>query len=154
VKAGDIIVTRDTAGIDQQIVMLRALSEAARAQLALIGREASGILAPTETAPADKPTIASLEQRVAELEKETQELLARIAQAEKELAESEIRAPVSGRVVALAVRNGGPADAGPAVELEIATADRPLLARLIDPLRRGAHAVFAWQSSSEERGSP
>lgn len=154
VRAGDIIITRDTAEVDRQIVMLRALSEAARTQLALIGREASAALAPAETPPADKPTIASLEQRVADLEKETKELLSRIAKAEQDLADSEIRAPVSGRVVALEVRNGSPADPGPAVELQIAVADRPLLARLIDPLLRGAHAVFAPQATPEERGMP
>ena len=149
VKAGDIIITRDTTEVDRQIVMLKALSEAARAQLALIGREASGVMA-----PADKPTVASLEQRVAELEKETQELMSRIARAEQELAKSEIRAPVSGRVVALSTRPAESPEAGGAVDLQIATADRSLLERLFDPLRRGVRAAFAPQLTPNERGTP
>ncbi|MEZ0300636.1 MAG: hypothetical protein ACAH24_01100 [Hyphomicrobiaceae bacterium] len=149
VKAGDVIITRDTTEVDRQIVMLKALSEAARAQLALIGREASGVMA-----PADKPTVASLEQRVAELEKETQELMSRIARAEQELAKSEIRAPVSGRVVALSTRPAESPEAGGAVDLQIATADRSLLERLFDPLRRGVRAAFAPQLTPNERGTP
>jgi hypothetical protein len=149
VKAGDVIITRDTTGVDQQIVMLKALSEAARAQLALIGREASGVMA-----PADKPTVASLEQRVAELEKETQELMSRIARAEQELAKSEIRAPVSGRVVSLDTHPAESPEVGGTVDLQIATTDRSLLERLFDPLRRGARAAFAPQLTPNERGTP
>jgi multidrug resistance efflux pump len=105
-------------------------------------------------APADKPTVASLEQRVAELEKETQELLSRIARAEQELTRSEIRAPVSGRVVALSTHPAQSPEAGVAVDLQIATADRSLLERLFDPLRRGARAAFAPQLTPNERGTP
>jgi hypothetical protein len=149
VKAGDVIITRDTTEVDQQIVMLKALSEAARAQLALIGREASGVMA-----PADKPTVVSLEQRVAELEKETQELMSRIVRAEQELAKSEIRTPVSGRVVALSTHPAESPEIGGAVDLQIATADRSLLERLFDPLRRGVRAAFAPQLTPNERGTP
>jgi hypothetical protein len=155
VRAGDVIITRDTTGVDRQIVMLKALSEAARAQLALIAREAAGALASAETAPAaDRPTVASLEQRVGELEKETNELMSRIARAEQELARSEIRTPVSGRIIALSTRPTVSADTGGAVDLKIATADRSLLGRLIDPLRRGAFAASVLRATPDERGTP
>jgi multidrug efflux pump subunit AcrA (membrane-fusion protein) len=158
VKAGDVIITRDTADVDQQIVMLKALSEAARAQLALIGKEATGVLVQAEaTSPGDTPAVASLEQRVAELEKETQELMSRIARAEQELARSEVRVPVSGRVLALSTHPAQSPETGGAVDLEIATSDRSLLARLLDPLRRGAHgayAAFAQPATPSESGNP
>jgi hypothetical protein len=155
VKAGDVIITRDTTDVDQQIVMLKALSEAARTQLALIGKEATGALARSESASVgDKPAVASLEQRVAELEKETQELMSRIARAEQELARSEIRVPVSGRVLALTTRPAQSPEAGGAVDLEVATADRSLLGRLLDPLRRGAYAAFAPPSTPSESRTP
>jgi ABC-type multidrug transport system fused ATPase/permease subunit len=136
VKAGDLIVTRDTADLDRQIVMLKALAETAKAQSTLLGEEAKTLSAPAERVEADRPKLASLEQRIAELEQESQELLSRIARAEQELAKSAIRAPVSGRVVALSLGRPGTPDAE-AVELEIATADRPLLERLLAPIRRG-----------------
>jgi hypothetical protein len=41
-----------------------------------------------------------------------------------------------------------------AVDLQIATADRSLLERLFDPLRRGARAAFAPQLTPNERGTP
>src|SRR6185436_13470450 len=72
VKAGDLIITRDTTELDRQITMLKALAEAAKSQLALISQETSAMLGPTEPLPADKPKIASLEQRIGELEKEGQ----------------------------------------------------------------------------------
>jgi multidrug efflux pump subunit AcrA (membrane-fusion protein) len=136
VKAGDLIITRDTTELDRQISMLKALAEAARSQLALISQETSAMLGPTEPLPADRPKLASLERRIGELENEGRELLTRIAQTEQELARSQIRAPVSGRVVALNVHGADAPIAPGAIEVEIATADRPLLYRLIDPMLR------------------
>jgi hypothetical protein len=136
VKAGDLIITRDTTELDRQITMLKALAEAARSQLALISQETSAMLGPTEPLPADRPKLASLERRIGELENEGRELMTRLAQAEQELARSQIRAPVSGRVVALNVHGADAPIAPGAIEVEIATADRPLLYRLIDPMLR------------------
>ena len=64
-------------------------------------------------------------------------ILARIAAAEEELARSEVRAPVSGRVVAL--RAHGPnAPMAPGTTLvEIGMADATLLERLLMPVWRG-----------------
>lgn len=134
VEAGDVIVTLDTFELDRQITMLKALSEAVKAQLALVGRETIDLAAPADASPLDRAKVASLEQRIGELEKESQELLARLAVAERELTKSQIRAPVTGRVVALGVRGTDAASGQPTAELEIATADRPLLQRLLAPL--------------------
>ena len=143
VEAGDVVATLDTAELDRQIVMLKALAAAAKSQLVLIGQETAGLAGPAEALPADRPKLASLEQRIGELEKEAQELQMRITLAEQELAKSQIRAPVSGRVVALSVR-GADAPAAPGtIELEIATADRPLLRRLLEPLLRNLPAASA-----------
>ena len=92
------------------------------------------MLGPAEPLPVDRPKLASLERRIGELEKEGRELLARIALAEQELARTQIRAPVSGRVVALNVHGPNAPVAPGMIELEIATADRPLLYRLLDPM--------------------
>ena len=149
VKAGDLIITRDTTELDRQITMLKALAEAARSQLELISQETSVLLGPSEPLRADRPKLASLEQRIGELEKEGQELTERLALAEQELARSQIRAPVSGRVVALNVHGADAAIAPGTIELEIATADRPLLYRLIDPMLRHKPAASAVPSVAD-----
>ncbi len=109
---------------------------------------------PSEPVAPDKPKLASLETRVGSLEKETQELLSRIARAEQELAESTIRAPVSGRIVALNVHGAETAEATGGIELEIATSDRPLLGRLLDPVLRGMHASVALQAGPDAKAKP
>jgi hypothetical protein len=154
VKAGDLIITRDTSELDRQIAMLKALAEAARSQLAQIDQETSALAGPAEPMPADRPKLASLEQRIGELEKEAQELLARIASAEQELAKSQIRAPVSGRVVALSVPGADASAAPGTIKLEIATADRPLLYRLLDPMLRNIHSAPAARAAADPRSEP
>jgi multidrug resistance efflux pump len=133
VQAGDRIVTLDTAALDRRIAALKAQADTAKRQLALVRLD---VTAPAATLAADRPVLASLEQRTGELEQEAQWLLARIAVAEDELASSEIRAPVAGRVVALSML-GPRAPIDPEVTLaEIATNDRSLLDRLLEPLLR------------------
>jgi ABC-type protease/lipase transport system fused ATPase/permease subunit len=134
VQVGDLIITLDTAALDRHITALKAQAQTAKQQLSLIRQEASGLVQPAEDQTADLPTVASLGQRTGELEQEAQWLLARIAAAEEELARSEVRAPVSGRVMA----RGAQAPTAPGmILLEIATNDRPLLDRLLEPLLRG-----------------
>jgi hypothetical protein len=122
--------------------------------LAVIWQETSTAIAPTEVPPADRSTLASLEQRVAELDRETRELMTRIARAEQELAKSEVRAPLSGRVVGLRVRGADRSDGAGAVELEIATADRPLLGRLLDPIVRAMRPISVAQTAAESGTKP
>ena len=149
VKAGDLLLTRDTSALDAQIAMLKALAEAARSQLALVGQEASAMPAPWALLDSDRPKLASLEQRIAELEKESAELTQRLALAEQELARSQLRSPVSGRVLALNVHGGDASGVRSTVALEILTADRPLLYRLLDPVRRTTRPSSASTSIAE-----
>ena len=137
VQAGDLVVTLDTATLDRQIAALKAQAKTATRQLALVRQEASGLVRPADAPTADRPVLASLEQRTGELEQEAQWLLARIAAAEEELARSEVRAPVSGRVVALGVHGPNAPIAPGTTLIEIATADGALLERLLMPLLRG-----------------
>jgi hypothetical protein len=137
VRTGDLLATRDTTDLDQQIEMLRALEQAARSQLVQVNRETADLGA---SGMADKAQLATLEQRVGDLEQEGHELVARITAAEDQLAKSRVRAPVSGRVVALGVPSTGDALATPgAIRLDIATADRPLLYRLLELMTRNLH---------------
>ena len=123
--------------LDRHIAALKAQAKTATRQLALVRQEASGLVRPADAQSAGRPVLASLEQRTGELEQEAQWLLARIAAAEEELARSEVRAPVSGRVVALGV-HGPDAPIAPGTTLiEIATADGALLERLLVPVLRG-----------------
>ena len=137
VRDGDRLVTLDSAALDRQIAALKAQAETAKRQLSLVRQDATGFAGAAQSAPAGRPVLASLEQRTSELEQEAQWLLSRIASAEAELAGSEVRAPVSGRVVALGVLGANAPIAPGAVLLQIATNDRPLLDRLLEPLVRG-----------------
>jgi biotin carboxyl carrier protein len=137
VQAGDLVITLDTATLDRQIAALKAQPKTAKRQLALVRQEASGLVKPTDAPTAGRPMLASLEQRTGELEQEAQWLLTRIAAAEEELAASEVRAPASGRVVALGVHEPNAPIAPGMTLIAIATPDRPLLDRLLEPLLRG-----------------
>jgi hypothetical protein len=140
VRAGDLLVTLDTAALDRRILALKTQAEAARGELLLVSQAALAMVAAAEPLPdGHRPKLASLEQRIAQLEKQAQDLHARIAIAEQDLAKSEIRAPVSGRVVSLGARGADAAIAPGMTLLEIATADRPLLDRLLDPVLRNLH---------------
>jgi hypothetical protein len=97
----------------------------------------------------DPHRLAALDLRINELESEAQFLLGRIARAEQELARSEVRAPVSGRVIALGARAPARADAPGTAQLEIATADRPLLERLLAPISASTTAARLWAYRSK-----
>lgn len=133
VQAGDLIVTLDTGPLDARIAALKAQADTAKQQLALLRQEAAAAVAASELMAAGKPGLAALEQRTAELEQEAQWLLARIAAAEDDLAGSELRAPASGRLVR--VREADARGVPGVIEITIATSDRRLLGRLLDPVR-------------------
>jgi hypothetical protein len=154
VKAGDLLLTRDTSELDRQIAMLKALAEAARSQLALVGREAAAMPAPGALLDSDRPKLASLEQRIAELEKESAELTQRLALAERELARSQLRSPVSGRVLVLNVHGADTPSAPRLVDLQIVTANRPLLYRLLDPVRRSNRPTSTARSVADLEKDP
>jgi HlyD family secretion protein len=107
VAAGQILVSLDTQTLDQQIKAMNAQAQAAARQLDLIRQEAAtmGELADRKLAARSK--VSSLERQVAEVEKEVASLSARISIAEQDLARSEIRSPVAGHVLSVAVHGTG-----------------------------------------------
>lgn len=107
VKAGDILVTLDTQAIDDQLIALKAQAEAGKRQLALARDEAATMTELLDRKLAARSRVLALERQVAELEKESAGLVARIALAEQELQRAELRAPVAGRVLKLKVSSEG-----------------------------------------------
>jgi multidrug efflux pump subunit AcrA (membrane-fusion protein) len=107
VRAGDVIVTLDTRAIDEQIGALKAQAEAAKKQLDLVKLEAATMADLLERKLAAKSRVLALERQVAEVEKESAGLAARISVAEQELERSVLRAPVAGRVLNLRITTTG-----------------------------------------------
>jgi len=107
VTAGQVLVTLDTQALDEQIAALRAQAHAAHRQLDLARQEAATMSDLLERKLAARSRVLALERQVAELDKEVAGLQARIAIAEQELGRSEIRAPVAGRILSLAVHGPG-----------------------------------------------
>lgn len=107
VEAGALLVSLDTKTLDEQIAALKSQAEAAGRQLALIRRETATMTDLADRKLAARSRVLSLERQVAEVEKEAAGLTARLSIAEQELMRSEIRAPVAGRVLSLAVHGAG-----------------------------------------------
>jgi multidrug efflux pump subunit AcrA (membrane-fusion protein) len=107
VAVGQLLVSLDTQSLDQQIMAMKAQAVAAARQLDLIRQETVTMADLAERKLAARSKVLSLERQVAEVEKETASLAARIAIAEEDLARSEIRSPVAGQVHSLAVRGPG-----------------------------------------------
>jgi hypothetical protein len=139
VKAGDILVSLDTAALDAQITTLRGQADAAQRTLAAVSAEALAVAA---AVPVDGGKVSGLEQRVAELETQTKDLLDRIAVAERDLPQREIRAPVAGRILALAVRGPNAAIAPGAIVAEIVAPERRLLDGLARPILRMVQRAY------------
>jgi RND family efflux transporter MFP subunit len=119
VKAGELLVTLDTKALDEQMVALRAQAEAAEKQLSLIRQEAATMGELMEQKLAAKSRVLALQRQVAEVEKETAGLVARTALTQQELERSEIRAPVAGRILSIAVHGAGEVLTPGATVLEI-----------------------------------
>lgn len=107
VQAGDLLISLDTAAIDEHIAALRAQAQAARRQLDLIRQEAATMADLTARQLAQRSRLLALERQVAEIEKEAAGFHARIALAEQEISRAQIRAPAAGRVLSLTVRGAG-----------------------------------------------
>jgi multidrug efflux pump subunit AcrA (membrane-fusion protein) len=107
VAAGQLLVTLDTQAIDDQMTALRAQADAAARQLTLIRQEAQTMADLAEKKLAARSKVLGLERQVAEIEKETAGLQARISLAEQELQRAEIRSPTAGRVLSVAVYGRG-----------------------------------------------
>ena len=136
VKAGDVLVSLDASQIGEQIDALKKQADAAKRQLVLIKQEAQAFTELMEKKLAPKSKVLALERQVAEVEKETAGLVAKIAVAEQELRLMEIRSPVAGRVLTLAVRGaGGVIQAGGTVAEVVPQEDRLVLEGRLTPMQ-------------------
>jgi hypothetical protein len=139
VKTGDLLVSLDTSALDAQIATLKSQADTAQRTLTAVSAEAAALAA---AVPADRAKVSALEQRVAQLETQTKDLLDRIAVAERDLPLSEIRAPVPGRVVALGVRGPNAMIAPGGVVAEIVPPERGMLDTLARPLLRMVQRAY------------
>ncbi len=101
VEEGQLLVSLETATLDEQIASLKAQSAASQRQLLLARQEAATITDLQMRSLASKSKVLSLDRLVAEIEKEAANFKARVAAAETERAKTDIRAPVAGRVLSL-----------------------------------------------------
>ena len=89
VKTGDLLVSLDTAAVDEQIAALKTQAEAAQKQLALARQEATTMADLLERRLAAKSRVLTLEPTVAEIEKEAAALSAKIAISQQEITNAE-----------------------------------------------------------------
>lgn len=143
VKAGELLISLDTAQLDEHISALRQQADAARRQLDLIRQEAATMAELANRQLAQRSRVLALERQVAEVEKEVAGFKARIVLAEQEITRSEIRAPTAGRLLTLAVRGPGEVIAAGGTVAEIVPQDERLVVEgrlspaLIDLVRPG-----------------
>lgn len=107
VKAGDILVALDTAQIDEQISTFKAQAEATRKQLDLIRQETQTYRELLEKKLAARSKVLGLERQTAEVEKELAGLESKIVVAEQDRSKMEVRAPLAGKILTLAVHGSG-----------------------------------------------
>ena len=107
VEAGALLISLETETLDQQITALKIQLSASEKQLSLARQESDTIAALEVRKLAAKSKALALQRMVAEIEKEVANATARIAAAESERAKSEIRAPVSGRILTLQIHAPG-----------------------------------------------
>ena len=146
VTAGQLLATLDTQALDDQIAALKAQQAASRRQLELIRQETTTMADLLERKLAARSRVLALERQVAEVEKEAASFVARIAIAEQELARAEIRSPVAGRVLSLAVTGPGAVVQPGAAIVEIVPQDDRLVIEgrlaptLVDNVKHGMDA--------------
>lgn len=107
IEAGNVIMSLESETIEQQIEALKAQRMAAERQLALAREEAATVKSLEERKLAARSKTLSLQRLVAEIEKDVASYQSRISSATAELEKTVIRAPVSGRVLALQVHAPG-----------------------------------------------
>jgi multidrug efflux pump subunit AcrA (membrane-fusion protein) len=136
VAAGELLIALDTSRFDEQLAALRAQAAAAHRQLDLIRQEAATIAELHERKLASRSKLLALERQVAEVEKENAGLSAKIAMTEQELVRAEIRAPVAGRVLSVAVHGAGAVIAPGATIMEIVPEEDRLVVEGRLPINR------------------
>jgi multidrug efflux pump subunit AcrA (membrane-fusion protein) len=107
VEAGDLLVTLDTETLDEQISSLKSQLVSAQKQLDLARQESDTIKDLEQRKLAARSKTLALQRLVAEIEKDVAGYQSRIAAATQDRENSEIRAPVSGRVLSLGVHAPG-----------------------------------------------
>lgn len=107
IKAGDLLVTLDSKQLGDQFKALQEQAAAAERQLKLLRQEAATFAELADRKLTPKSRVMALERQVAEVEKEAAGLKARILVAEQEMQRAEVRAPVGGRILKLAVTGPG-----------------------------------------------
>ncbi|MCB1519441.1 MAG: HlyD family efflux transporter periplasmic adaptor subunit [Hyphomicrobiaceae bacterium] len=107
VNEGELLVTLDSRAMVDQTTALRLQADAARRQLELAQSEASTMADLLERKLAARSRVLALQRQVAEIEKEAAGIAARLGMAEREVERAAIRAPVSGRLLTLAVASQG-----------------------------------------------
>lgn len=107
VEAGDLLITLDTQALDEQIASLKTQLVAAQRQLDLARQESDTIKDLEERKLAARSKTLALQRLVAEIEKDVAGYQSRIAAAAEDRENSEIRAPVAGRVLSLGVHAPG-----------------------------------------------
>ena len=119
VAAGELLVSLDTKDMDEQIGALKVQAEQAAKQLSLIRQEAATMAELLERKLTQKSRVMGLQRQVAEVEKEVASLHARIAITGQEITRAEVRSPVAGRVLSIAVHGTGAVVAPGGTVLEI-----------------------------------
>ncbi|HRD77085.1 MAG TPA: HlyD family efflux transporter periplasmic adaptor subunit [Hyphomicrobiaceae bacterium] len=107
IDAGALIVTLDTSALGEQIAALRAQQQAASRQMELVRQEVQAIGELVAKQLIQRSRLLALERQLSELEKEAASLIARISIAEQDARKAQVRAPVSGRLLMLAVHGTG-----------------------------------------------
>ncbi|MGD9785556.1 MAG: HlyD family efflux transporter periplasmic adaptor subunit [Hyphomicrobiaceae bacterium] len=134
VKEGDLIVTLDTRALEEQTTALRIQAGAVARQLSLARSEAETMADLLERKLAARSRVLSLQRQVAEIEKEAAGIAARLAVAERELERAQVRTPVAGRVLTLAVKGpGGVIEAGSTIAEIVPDDDRLVIEGRLAP---------------------
>lgn len=107
VRAGELLVSLDVQALDEQLAALKAQAEAAQRQLDLTRQEVVTMADLLERRLANRSRLLTLQKQAAEVEKEAAALSAKIVMAEQEIARTELRSPVAGRVLSLKIAGPG-----------------------------------------------
>lgn len=98
VAEGELLATVDPGDVDARIEALKIEAQASQMRLEVVRREAQAFEVLQKQNLVARERVEALERKVAELERESAGVLARVAEADGHLALVEIRSPVSGLV--------------------------------------------------------
>lgn len=127
VAAGDLLVSLDRSDLDSQIEALVARAEDARGRLAAARAEARALLERIDdSGMLSEGHVEDLDGLARRLQKDVVAIDARIGLAEQQLAQTEVRALISGRLVALTAVAPGDVVLAGVVLAEIAPPEAPV----------------------------